>query len=128
MPEIVDPDFEIELETITAMKSGSGPAGGGELLPGAAVQFVPHAGAVLGSFSKPLKAAGASPPLNVFSFAHWAPQKVTWVPTAEFPSPITKLPPTDVPKIRTTQEVVAVEPPSSTIETVMVKNPVEAYV
>jgi hypothetical protein len=34
LPEIVDPDFEIELETITAMKSGSGPAGGGELLPG----------------------------------------------------------------------------------------------
>ena len=92
-----------------------------------AFQFVPQDGAVLGSFSKPLKADGASPPLNVFSFAHCALQKVTWVPTAEFPSPITKLPPTDVPKIRTTHEVVAVEPPSSTIETVMVKNPVEPY-
>ena len=44
---------------------------------------------------------------------------------AEFLSPMTKLPPFVVPKMRTGQLVVVVLPPSSTILTVIVKPPVE---
>src|SRR4051812_11216100 len=91
-PEIVGPDLPIELETTTAISEGSGPAGGGGLLPGPVVQSVPHA-AVAGVVSKPLNAAGAAPPLRLLSFHHWAPQKVTSVPTAALLSPITKFPP-----------------------------------
>ena len=65
LPEIVDPDIEIELDTITAMKVGSGPAGGGVLLPGSVDQVTPQAGAG-GVSSKPLNAAGAAPPLTLF--------------------------------------------------------------
>src|SRR6266571_2318160 len=118
-PEIVDPDWEIELETITAMKVGREPAGGGVLLPGSVDQVVPQAAAG-GVSSKPLKEAGAEPPLRLFSFAHCAPQKVTAVPTAEFPSPITKLPLAKVAKTVTWHEVAAVEPPSSLIVVVIV--------
>jgi hypothetical protein len=107
------------------MNAGSGPAGGRELLPGRVDQFVPQVGAAFGLFEKPLKAAGAAPPLRLFGFAHWAPQKVTWVPTVELPSPITKLPPADVAKTKTLHEVVAVEPPSSLINVVIVNVPVE---
>ena len=32
LPEIVEPDLEIELDTITPMKAGSGPAGGEQLM------------------------------------------------------------------------------------------------
>jgi hypothetical protein len=73
-PAIVGPDLSIELETITAISEGSGPAGGGGLLPGPVVQFVPHA-AVAGSVSKPLNAAGAAPPLRLLSFDHLAPRR-----------------------------------------------------
>jgi hypothetical protein len=65
------------------MNAGSGPAGGGALLPGSVLQPVPQLG-VDGSFAKPLNAAGADPPLSEFSFHHWAPQKVTDVPAALF--------------------------------------------
>jgi hypothetical protein len=68
-PEISEPDFDIELETITPMNEGSGPAGGGGLLPGPVVQFVPQLG-VDGSSAKPLKLAGAVPGLSVLSFHH----------------------------------------------------------
>src|SRR6266566_3614730 len=91
-PEMSDPDCVIELETITAMKSGSGPAGGEELLPGSLLQFTPHAGTA-GSGANPLNAAGAAPPLRGFSFDHCAPQNVTAVLTALFWSPITNAPP-----------------------------------
>src|ERR671937_2105283 len=91
-PETVEPDLLIELETITPMYEGRGPAGGGGLLPGDVVQFVPHVTAA-GESSKPLNEAGAAPPERLFSFDHCAPQKVTEVPVAAFPSPMTKLPP-----------------------------------
>src|SRR6266481_740265 len=93
LPEIVEPDFEMELDTITAMKAGSGPAGGGGLFPGAVDQVTPQAGRLPGAFSKPLNEAGAAPPLRSFNFHHCAPQNVTAVPIAAFLSPITKVPP-----------------------------------
>src|SRR5271169_2018953 len=74
------------------MSSGSGPGGGPELLPGAVDQLVPHAGEVSGVLAKPLKAAGANPPLSAFAFHHCAPQNVTEDPMVALPSPITKLP------------------------------------
>ena len=43
--------------------------------------------------AKPLKAAGAAPPLWEFSFHPWAPQKVTGVVFAPFLLPITNAPP-----------------------------------
>jgi len=92
LPEIVEPDWLIELATITPMNDGSGPGGGGALLPDDVVQSVPHV-AVGGDFAKPLKEAGAAAPLRLFSFHHWAPQKVTEVPMAASLSPMTKLPP-----------------------------------
>ena len=82
-PEIVGPDLLIELETITAISEGSGPAGRGGLSPGPVVQSVGQA-AVGGVVSKPLNAAGAVPPLRPFSFHHLAPQKLTSVPSAAF--------------------------------------------
>src|SRR6266511_1058425 len=92
LPEIVEPDWLIELETITAISAGSGPGGGGGLLPVDVVQFVPHV-TVGGDFSKPLNEAGAVPPLRLFSFHHLAAQKVTAVQTTALLSPITKFPP-----------------------------------
>src|SRR6266545_2056924 len=92
LPEIVEPDLLIELETITAMSAGSGPGGGDALLPGDVVQLVPHV-TVGGDFSKPLNEAGAVPPVRLFRFHHCAPQKVTEVPTAALLLPMTKLPP-----------------------------------
>ena len=41
---------------------------------------------------KPLKLAGANPPLSELSFHHCAPQKVTGSPTVAFWSPITNDP------------------------------------
>ena len=65
LPEIVEPDFEMELDTITAMKAGSGPVAGGALFPGAVDQPMPHAGRPAGAFAKPLVqrdfASGAGP-------------------------------------------------------------------
>ena len=91
VPEIVDPDLEIELETITAMKAGTVP-GGPALLPGPVDQRVPQVAGTLGLFAKPLKLSGADPPLSEFSFAHWAPQNVTCEPTPADWSPTTKAP------------------------------------
>ena len=74
---MAEPDLVIELETITAMYSGT-PLGGPELLPGSLVHVPPQFGGwVLVEFAKPLKLEGAEPPLNEFSLAHCAPQKVT---------------------------------------------------
>src|SRR5207249_748997 len=89
---MVEPDWLMLLATITAMVPGNGPFGGGALLPGSVLQPVPQLG-TFGFRAKPLKAAGAAPPLRLFSFHHWAPQKVTLVPAALFLSPITKAPP-----------------------------------
>src|SRR5690348_38962 len=117
-----DPDFETELETITPMKAGRGPAGGGVLLPGSVVQFVAQLDTG-GLFSTPLKLGGAGPLLKLLSVAHRAPQKVTLRPMEALPSPITKSPLAGVPKIRIVLVALAVLPPSSTIFTVTVKNP-----
>jgi hypothetical protein len=68
-PEMVERDRPMELETITAMSAGSGPAGGPELLPGLVDQLVPQVTDV-GVLAKPLNAGGASPPLRLFSFHH----------------------------------------------------------
>src|SRR5579872_6139086 len=91
-PEMVEPDFVIELATITPMYEGSGPPGGDALLLGPVVQLVPHTGGTALS-SNPLNDDGVGPPLRVLSFDHWAPQNVTAVPLALLPSPITKPPP-----------------------------------
>jgi hypothetical protein len=74
------------LETITAMSGGT-LAGGAELLPGAVDQLPPQLGVVvLGVSAKPLKLAGADPPLNEFSFHHCASQKVTEPVSERFPT------------------------------------------
>src|SRR6266853_1780637 len=91
-PEICEPSLPTVLVTITAMKAGRGPSGGGVLLPGSVVQATPQLG-VVGLSAKPLKLFGAEPPLVGLFCTHCAPQKVTELPTAEFWSPITKLPP-----------------------------------
>src|SRR5260370_1338305 len=94
LPEIALPDWLIELETITPMKEGSGPGGGGALLPGSVVQVVLHVGSMAES-SQPLKEAGAGPPLKVLFVAHCAPQKLTEVPVTVpgTTSPTTNEPP-----------------------------------
>src|SRR6266851_4819732 len=128
VPEVVEPDLVALLVTITAMKVGSGPAGGGELLPGAAVKVAPQVG-VVGLFAKPLKLLGAAPPLKELVFAHCAPQNVTEVPIAEFWSPMTKAPPPGAKeKPSVVQDVTAWAPPTSLMVVVIVKVPVVAKV
>ena len=92
LPEITEPDFDVELVTMTVINFGTD-AGGGGLFPGSVFQTPPHAGGfVVVTFAKPLKLAGATPPLREFCFAHCAPQKVTLLPTTALRSPMTKLP------------------------------------
>src|SRR5262249_6373661 len=73
-------------------------------------------------------AAGAAPPLSVFSFHHCAPQNVTAVPFVAFPSPMTNVPPAGVAKMSTSQLVDVVLPPTSAMVTVIVNVAVVAYV
>ena len=92
LPEITEPDFVTELAAITLMVAGT-EFGGLELLPGSLFHEPPQAGGFgVNVLAKPLKASGAAPPLREFSFAHCAPQKVTFLPTTALRSPITKLP------------------------------------
>src|SRR5260370_37616641 len=122
-PEISEPSLPTVLVTITAMKAGSGPSGGGVLLPGSVVEATPQLG-VVGSSAKPLRLGGAEPPLVGLFFAHCAPQKVTELPVAAFLSPMTKLPPPGAKANPTVlQELVAVLPPTSWMVVVMVKMP-----
>src|SRR5690242_12040834 len=125
LPEICGPVCELALVTITAMNSGSGPAGGGVLLPGSVLQSVPHAGAT-GLMAKPLKLAGPDPPLSAFTFHQLGPQKVTAVPIALLPSPITNAPPSGaVAKISTRHPLTeTVLPPSSPTATKIDSGPV----
>src|SRR4051812_19470448 len=78
-PEIVEPDFLIFVETITAMKGGTA-AGGFELLPGRLVQVPPQVVAGRARSAKPLNDAGAPPPVRSFSFHHSAPHHSTVAP------------------------------------------------
>jgi hypothetical protein len=50
VPLICEPLFVAESVEITPMYAGSGPAGGGALLPGSVVQVAPHVG-VAGLFA-----------------------------------------------------------------------------
>ena len=80
-PEITLPDCVIALDTITVMNSGM-LLGGPELLPGSLLHVPPQfAGFGVAEFAKPLKLAGADPPLSEFFVAHCAPQNVTCLPT-----------------------------------------------
>jgi len=128
LPEMIEPVFVAELVTITPMKAGSGPDGGGVELPGSVDQSRPQVG-VRGSSAKPLKLLGAARPLNVLSFAHCAPQNVTELPTAALWSLMTKLPPPGAKENPTgAQVVVAILPPTSVMVVVMVNEPADAYV
>ena len=63
-PLSIWPDFVIKLETITVMSAGT-VAGGCELLPGSLSHVPPQAGGFgFGELAKPLKLAGAEPPLK----------------------------------------------------------------
>jgi len=63
LPDIVLPDLFIVLETIIPIYAGSGPVGGGVLLPGSVVQVgSPHLGDGL-LFSNPLKELFATLPV-----------------------------------------------------------------
>lgn len=76
-PEMLGPDFVIELATITVINGGT-LLGGCALLPGELVHAPPQTGGFgLVEPAKPLKLLGAGPPLNEFSLAHCAPQNVT---------------------------------------------------
>lgn len=72
---MVEPDFVIALETMTAMFVGM-VAGGFELLPGRLIQVLPHAGNAVPS-SNPLNPFGAEPPLIGLFCDHCEPQKFT---------------------------------------------------
>src|SRR5205814_3253060 len=92
-PLMTGPFFVMWVLTITSMFALTGTVrGGGGLLPGRVVQVWPHHGERL-LFSKPLKAAGASPVLSRSFFHHWAPHQYTWPPETSFRSLITKAPP-----------------------------------
>src|SRR5437763_3932274 len=86
---MTEPVWVMWLETM-AGTTGPMVAGGCELLPGSVLQSSPQV--TVGSSTKPLNAAGAEPLLRALSFHHWAPQNVTWLPTAAFWSPITNGP------------------------------------
>ena len=63
-PLSMEPDFVIELETITVMSAGT-LGGGPELLPGSLCHVPPQSGGFgFVQLAKPLKLAGAEPPLK----------------------------------------------------------------
>jgi hypothetical protein len=63
-PLIIGPDFVIKLETITTMSAGT-LSGGPELLPGSLCHVPAQAGGFgFEELAKPLKLAGAGPPIK----------------------------------------------------------------
>src|SRR5216117_3367473 len=92
LPEILEPDLVIELDTITALWDGIG-RGGAESSSLSVVKSPPGFGSrMLVEFAKPVKLAGAEPLLNAFDLCHCALQNVTCLPTTPSPSPMTKVP------------------------------------
>src|SRR4051812_43306713 len=91
-PETAGPLFDAELVTITAKYAGKGPFGGGVLFPVSDFHATPQPG-IFGASAKPLKLAGAAPPLRELRFDHCMPQNMTAAPFALFLSPTTKPPP-----------------------------------
>jgi hypothetical protein len=70
LPLMTGPDLVIELAAITLMKAGT-LSGGWQLLPGLLCQVPPHDGGFgFNTLAKPLKLAGAEPPLRWFALAH----------------------------------------------------------
>src|SRR5689334_9191479 len=103
---------------MTPMYAGSGPAGGGVLLPGSVLQPAPQLGAA-GLAAKPLKFA-LLPADVAFCFAHWAPQKVTAVLSPLSLSPMTNAPPPGA-KAKTSSSLQGIEmelPAPSVTETI----------
>src|SRR4051812_2833737 len=92
LPAIADPDLSRDVVTITAMKAGSGPDGGGGEFPGAVVQLTPQAG-VRGALANPLKLLASLPAPVRLLWSHCAPQNTTRSPTPACCEPMTKLPP-----------------------------------
>src|SRR5665213_244969 len=92
-PVIWLPCLVIELETAVPMYAGTD-ASGDELLPGDDVQMAAQEGGLdPGLSAKPLKEAGAPPPVRAFCPAHCAPQNVTFEGFAvTVVSPRTKIP------------------------------------
>ncbi len=89
---MVEPALVMVPETTTPMYRGT-VAGGIALSAGLAVHVPAHEGGwVLGLEAKPLKLAGAVPPLKEFSVDQIGLQNVTAVPAALFWLPITKEP------------------------------------
>src|SRR3954468_2943341 len=121
-PLMTEPAWVTFVATMTDMYDGNA-VGGFELFPGSVVQL-----ALAGTtpFAKPLKAAGPSPPLIALTFAHWAPQKVTF-PVA-LRSPTTNSPPSAGAYTTTGLCTVSWLPPSSTTCTVTSFSPSVAYV
>ena len=76
VPEIVEPDFVTLLVTITDMYAGSGPFGGGALLPGSVVNVAPHVGDA-GNFGEALEGGRGRTTAHLVGDDHWLPQNVT---------------------------------------------------
>src|SRR3989442_15971589 len=87
LPLIVGPSFLTVVATTTPTHAGT--SAGAWSNPDDAVHVTPQAGAA--AAAKPLKLAGAAPPLSPFASHHCGLQNVT-VPAAVV-SPMTKMPP-----------------------------------
>jgi hypothetical protein len=70
LPLMTEPDSVIELAAITFIKAGT-LSGGWQLLPGSLCQVPPHIGGFgFNLLAKPLKLAGAEPPVRWFALRH----------------------------------------------------------
>ncbi len=70
LPLMTEPDWVIELAAIAVMNVGT-LFGGLQLLPGSLNQVPPHDGGFgFNTLAKPLKLAGAEPPVRWFAFHH----------------------------------------------------------
>src|ERR1700732_5029598 len=130
-PLMIDPDLVTLLETMTPMSVGT-VGGGGVELPGSVDQVPPQFGGgrprkLSSNPAKPFIALGGAPPLMTLIFAHWLLHHVTWLLSPASRSPMTKAAPFPVAKVKIMTEhvEVVVLPPTSLIEVVIEKVPVE---